>query len=79
MERTGTATFSYSVSYSFYVGKECSQSIHNSSIYLKVEASCNGNIPARVLGSCLEPSASYEIENQSVNENWDLVSVGYNG
>jgi hypothetical protein len=47
---------------------------HNSSIYLKVEASCNGNIPARVLGSCLEPSASYEIENQSVNENWDLVS-----
>ncbi|KAH8547567.1 trafficking protein particle complex subunit 10 [Umbelopsis sp. PMI_123] len=42
-------------------------------IYLKVEASCNGNIPARVLGSCLEPSSTYEIENQSVNENWDLT------
>lgn len=43
------------------------------SIYLKVEVSCNGNIPARVLGSLLEPSSSYEIENQSAVEHWDLV------
>ncbi|CAO3675315.1 unnamed protein product [Umbelopsis vinacea] len=42
-------------------------------IYLKVEVSCNGNVPARVLGSSLEPSSYYEIENQSVNENWDLT------
>ncbi|KAJ2960306.1 hypothetical protein NQZ79_g4345 [Umbelopsis isabellina] len=46
-------------------GKDC--------IYLKVEVSCNGNIPARVLGSLLEPSASYEIENQSAVEHWDLT------
>jgi hypothetical protein len=45
------------------------------SIYLKVEVSCNGNVPARVLGSSLEPSSYYEIENQSVNENWDLVRL----
>ncbi|KAM3584023.1 hypothetical protein VKS41_003991 [Umbelopsis sp. WA50703] len=42
-------------------------------IYLKVEVSCNGNIPARVLGSLLEPSSSYEIENQSAVEHWDLT------
>ncbi|CAO3578607.1 unnamed protein product [Absidia cylindrospora] len=43
------------------------------SIFLKVELSCNGNLPVRILGSKLLSSNVYTVESQSEVNNWDLT------
>ncbi|ORZ25693.1 trafficking protein particle complex subunit 10 [Absidia repens] len=43
------------------------------SIFLKVELSCNGNLPVRILGSKLLSSNVYIVESQSEVNNWDLT------
>ncbi|KAI8340503.1 trafficking protein particle complex subunit 10 [Chlamydoabsidia padenii] len=43
------------------------------SIFLKVELSCNGNLPVRILGSKLLPSKVYNVESQSEVNNWNLT------
>ena len=43
------------------------------SVFLKVDVSCNGDHPVRILESKLKPSKIYAVENSSAVEEWDLV------
>ena len=43
------------------------------SVFLKVDVSCNGEHPVRILESKLKPSKIYAVENSSAVEEWDLV------
>ncbi|KAI8089523.1 trafficking protein particle complex subunit 10 [Halteromyces radiatus] len=42
-------------------------------IFLKVELSCNGTLPVRILGSSLSPSKVYAVESQSQVNQWNLT------
>ncbi|OAD74957.1 hypothetical protein PHYBLDRAFT_186589, partial [Phycomyces blakesleeanus NRRL 1555(-)] len=42
-------------------------------VFLKVELSCNGKWPVRILGSTLRPSKIYVVESQPKEEQWDLT------
>lgn len=43
------------------------------SVFLKVELSCNGDLPVRILGSFAKPSTYYLVESQSEMKQCDLV------
>lgn len=43
------------------------------SVFLKVELSCNGDLPVRILGSYAKPSTYYLVESQSEMKQCDLV------
>ncbi|KAI7848995.1 trafficking protein particle complex subunit 10 [Circinella umbellata] len=42
-------------------------------VFLKVDVSCNGDHPVRILESKLKPSKIYAVENSSAVEKWDLT------
>ncbi|KAI9499327.1 trafficking protein particle complex subunit 10 [Zychaea mexicana] len=42
-------------------------------VFLKVDVSCNGDHPVRILESKLFPSKSYVVESSSAVEQWDLT------
>ncbi|KAI9243615.1 trafficking protein particle complex subunit 10 [Phascolomyces articulosus] len=42
-------------------------------VFLKVDVSCNGDHPVRILESKLIPSKSYAVESSSTVEQWDLT------
>ncbi|KAF7731993.1 hypothetical protein EC973_007098 [Apophysomyces ossiformis] len=45
----------------------------HTSIFLKVELSCNGDLPVRILRSNIQPSKAYVVESQPSVEQWDIT------
>lgn len=43
------------------------------SVFLKVELSCNGDLPVRILGSFAKPSTYYLVESQSEMKQCNLT------
>ena len=43
------------------------------SVFLKVELSCNGAMPVRILGSNVKPSTHYLVDGQSDVKQCDMV------